>query len=82
MRMRQIVGVAAVAVLALVGGACGGDDEDEKSDETTTTAESTETTLAEISVWAVMRPWFLLDKALMLSPTESTVPRLSFRPMA
>jgi hypothetical protein len=48
--MRQIVGAAAVAALALVAGACGGDDEAEKkSDETTTTAESTETTLAEIS---------------------------------
>ncbi len=49
MRMRQVIGVAAVAALALVGGACGGDDDDKKDDETTTTAESTETTLAEIS---------------------------------
>lgn len=38
-----------MAVLALVAGACGGDDDDKKSEETTTTAESTETTLAEIS---------------------------------
>jgi hypothetical protein len=40
--MRQVVGVAMVAMLALVAGACGGDDE--SSDETTTTEASEETT--------------------------------------
>jgi hypothetical protein len=43
MRMRQVIAVTTVAVLALVAGACGGDDE-KKADETTTTAKSTETT--------------------------------------
>lgn len=42
MRMRQVIGVAAVAVLALVAGACGGDDE--KADDTTTTTAKEETT--------------------------------------
>ncbi len=42
MRMRQVIAVSTVAVLALVAGACGGDDE--KADETTTTEKSTPTT--------------------------------------
>lgn len=52
MRMRQILAVASVAVLALLAGACSGGDEqaDEKKDnKETTTTEATTTTVAELS---------------------------------
>lgn len=46
MRMRQLLAVGTVAVLALTAAACG----DDAADETTTTAaDSTETTVAELS---------------------------------
>jgi len=50
MRMRQILAVASVAVLALLAGACsGGDDENADEKKETTTTEATTTTVAELS---------------------------------